>query len=412
MTRRLARAFAAAGWLVAVVAAVGAVALRVADPVPVVPNNLGFTDAAFVSFEFLGLAFASVGSLLVLRRPANAVGWVMVLIGVSHALTGVTGAVLASAVADGPAGAATAGVAAWLTTLFASTAILIFGLPLIFPTGRGQTPAWDRFIVVLAIGVTVVYGWLLLVQPGPLIMFPSITNPAGFGPNIRAALGAQEPALIASASIVVPVLAWSMVSRYRMSDAVGRQQIKWFMLAASAAVGAFSVTAIATALTGEAPEAGLVVFGFAGALVPVAIGIAILRYRLYDIDRIISRTLAYATITGVLAAVFTGVILVVGGLLTALAQGVVPSERDRTIAVAVSTLVVFALFQPVRRGVQRAVDRRFDRARYDADRTVDAFTARLRYDADLAAVSREIVVTRPSRSGPPARSSGCGGRGR
>ncbi len=105
---------------------------------------------------------------------------------------------------------------------------------------------------------------------------------------------------------------------------------------------------------------------------------------------------------------FTGVILLVGGLLTVLANGVVPSN---TIAVAISTLVVFALFQPVRRGVQRAVDRRFDRARYDAGRTVEAFTDRLRYDVDLAAVSQEIVVTataavRPTNAGVWLRRAG------
>ena len=132
---------------------------------------------------------------------------------------------------------------------------------------------------------------------------------------------------------------------------------------------------------------------FVGALIPVAIGIAILRYRLYDIDRIISRTLGYAVVTGVLAIVFLGVVLLLGGLLTIVAQGLIPSSQGRSIAVAVSTLVVFGLFQPVRRRVQRAVDRRFDRARYDADQTVRAFTGRLRNDVDLAAVTKEIVDT-------------------
>jgi hypothetical protein len=138
---------------------------------------------------------------------------------------------------------------------------------------------------------------------------------------------------------------------------------------------------------------GLALFGFVGALIPVAIGIAILRYRLYDIDSLISRTVVYASITGLLAAVFAGMTLLVSGLLTSLADDVVPSSQTRTIAVAVSTLVVFTLFRPLRRRVQRTVDRHFDRARYDADQTVRAFTGRLRRDIDLASVSQEIVQT-------------------
>jgi hypothetical protein len=130
----------------------------------------------------------------------------------------------------------------------------------------------------------------------------------------------------------------------------------------------------------------MAVFGFAGALVPAAIGIAILRHHLYDIDRLISRTFGYAVVTGVLGAVFAGLILILQGLLTAFTQG-------QTIAVAFSTLVVFALFQPVRRRVQRAVDRRFDRARYDADRTIQSLAGRLRAELDLTAVSQEIART-------------------
>jgi hypothetical protein len=159
-------------------------------------------------------------------------------------------------------------------------------------------------------------------------------------------------------------------------------------------IGGIGLVLGAATLSNEPPgQVGLSVFGFAGALVPVAIVIAILRHGLYDIDKIITRTLGYAVVTGVMALVFIGVVLLLLGLLTWVAQGLIPSSQGRSIAVAISTLVVFGLFQPVRRHVQRAVDRRFDRARYDADQTVRAFTGRLRHDVDLAAVSREIVDT-------------------
>jgi hypothetical protein len=148
-----------------------------------------------------------------------------------------------------------------------------------------------------------------------------------------------------------------------------------------------------------------------GPLVPVVTAIAILRYRLYEIDRIISRTISYAAITGVLAALFIGMTLLVGGFLTSVAQGAVPSSQGRTIAVAASTLIVFALFQPVRRRIQRAVDRRFDRARYDGQRLADAFAGRLRDEVDITTVKADLDATvraavRPTTLGLWVRGSG------
>ena len=171
-----------------------------------------------------------------------------------------------------------------------------------------------------------------------------------------------------------------------MSDAVGRQQLKWFVLAIFVALSGVSVAVFGALISKEPPEAGLALFGFAGAFIPVAIGIAILRHHLYDIDHVISRTLGYGAVTGVLAAVFGVVILSLQALLATFTQ-------RQTIAVAFSTLVVFALFQPVRRRIQGAIDRRFDRARYDADRTIESLASRLRADLDLATVSQEIART-------------------
>jgi hypothetical protein len=318
----------------------------------------------------------------------------MVLIGAGYALGGLTAAITFSAVADGPAGATTAGYAGWLTVLFTSIGGIVFALGLIFPTGRGHTPTWDRLIRLGAIGTPMLFVVLFLIRPGPLHVFDSIDNPLGFGPDLRPIFGPQVSRGIAgSAALFVPIVILSIASRYRMADAVGRRQLKWFILSLLVTLGGVGAAALGSAITDDPPEAGLALFGFAGALVPIAIGIAILRYHLYDIDRIISRTIAYAAITGVLVLVFAGVVLLAGGLLTTLAQGLIPSKQGQTIAVAASTLVVFAMFQPVRRGVQRAVDRRFDRARYDADQTVQAFTGRLRNDVDLAAVRQEIVDT-------------------
>jgi len=121
-------------------------------------------------------------------------------------------------------------------------------------------------------------------------------------------------------------------------------------------------------------------------LIPVAIGIAILRYRLYEIDRLVSRTVSWAVVTGVLVTVFAGAVVALQGVLDGVTQG-------QTLAVAASTLVAFALFQPIRRRVQSVVDRRFDRARYDAQRTVDAFAERLRNEVDLTTLRTALVAT-------------------
>jgi hypothetical protein len=394
MMRRLARPYAVIGLVAALVGGVGAITLRIVDPVPIIPDTLGFSDLALVGFEFLGVMFASVGALLVVRRPENAVGWLMVLIGAGNALAGLTGAVTVSAVADGPAGAATAGFAGWLTVLFVMIGALVIGLGFIFPTGRGHTPGWDRLNRIGAVIFLSMLVVLILFRPGPLQVFASIDNPFGFGPDVRSVLGPQISTLIAGSGLVfVPFLVLSIVSRYRMSDPVGRQQLKWFILALLVTQGGIAVAAIGAVMTDEPPAAGLVVFGFAGALVPVAIGIAILRHGLYDIDRIISRTIAYGAVTGILGAVFVGTILALQAVLA-------PFMKEQTIAVAASTLAVFVLFQPLRRRVQGAVDRRFDRARYDADQTVRTFAARLRGDFDLITVSAEIVGTASSAVRP------------
>jgi hypothetical protein len=383
--RRLAKPYAIVGWLAAVVGAVGGVALRIVDPVPIIPDELGASDLAQLGFDVLGVTFASVGALLVVRRPENAVGWWMVLIGASNALAGLTAAITFSAVADGPAGAATAGIAAWLTNLFIFLGSVVLPLGFIFPTGRGHTPGWDRFVRAGALTLLAMLVVFVLIRPGPLQIFASIDNPFGFGPDVRTVLGAPISTLIvASVAFLFPVLVLSLLSRYRMSDRIGRQQLKWFILALVVTLGGMMAAVIGALIGDEPPQAGMVVFGFAGALVPVAIGIAILRYNLYDIDRLISRSLGYAVITGVLAAVFAATAIGLSALLSSLAQG-------ESLAVAASTLLVLGLFGPLRRRAQAAIDRRFDRARYDASVTVQALTARLRDDVDIDRVQTDVL---------------------
>lgn len=393
-----ARIFAAAGLIATLVGAIGAVALRIVDPVPAIPDTFGFSDVALVAFEVMGVTFASVGSLLVVRRPRNAIGWCMVLIGIGYGLGGTSSAVTFSLSAIDTEWAREATrFAGWLTVFLTTLGGILFAVGFIFPTGRGHTPRWDRFVRIIAISWPISLA-MVVFQPGPLNIFPTIENPMGFGPDLRPLLGAQFSRIfLAGLPVALSALAWSLISRYRQAGVTERQQLKWFALAIGVCISGVSVAGVSAVVSNDPPEAGLAVFGFAGALVPVAIGIAILRHHLYDIDRIISRSIAYVIVTGTIGVVFAGLLLSLTGVMATVAGG-------ETIAVAGSTLAASAMFQPVRRRVQRQVDRRFDRSSYDADLTVRTFAARLRDDLDLSAVRAEIVGTASSAVRPTTAS--------
>jgi hypothetical protein len=374
-------------WLVSVVGALAAITLRIVDPAPLLADPLGFGDTALIGFEILGVAFATVGAVLVARLPRNAVGWCMVVAGVGHALAGLTAAAAATvsaATAPPPDWRQMTQVLAWLGLLFTISGTGgLAGLLFIFPSGRGHTARWDRFARALMIfGLTLLA--VLLFQPGPLQILPGIENPFGVMPDARPVIGMQlgKP-LLAGSYLLTPIGAWALVSRYRVASPVERQQLKWFGLSLTVTVGGLLASGVWSAGGERPPEVGLVVFGFAGALVPVAIGIAITRYHLYDIDRIISRTLTYAVVSALLFALFAMVNLglqwTLGGL-----------TRNQPALVAASTLAVAAAFNPVRTRVQGIIDRRFNRARYDAERTVAGFADRLRDEVDLPTLVGEL----------------------
>ncbi len=188
----------------------------------------------------------------------------------------------------------------------------------------------------------------------------------------------------------------SIIVRYRRSTGVLRLQLRWLVVAMTFVIGAVLAGLASLAIAGDA-IGGLawVPAIIAYPTVPIAIGVAVMRYRLLEIDRIVSRSVGYALVTGVLAIVFAGTILVLQAVLVSVTQA-------QTIAVAASTLAVFALFQPLRRRVQRAVDLRFDRARYDAERTSVAFAERLRNEVDMATVTADLRAT-VSRTMAPTR---------
>jgi hypothetical protein len=339
---------------------------------------------------------ATMGALLAVRRPRNPIGWVLLVMGLSYAaypfVTWYTAAALFVAADPLPAWRAVAWAGNWVWV--PSLACLGLAL-LLFPTGRPPSPRW-RPIAWVAVAATAAVMVLGAGQPGTLqaaafVTDPSVTarltNPLGVAvlpPRL------VEPILLAILATQV-LAAGSLLVRFRRSRGVERQQLKWVAYAAlllGLHQGGLALAHLA-GLTGPDWVAPLWVrlvenltFGF----LFVAIAVAVLRYRLYEIDRLINRTLVYGLLTALLGAVYVGIVLILGPLFGGIG-GEPPSW-----AVAGATLAVAALFGPARRRIQQAVDRRFNRRRYDTAKTIEAFTARLREEIDLDTLSAELLA--------------------
>jgi hypothetical protein len=262
------------------------------------------------------------------------------------------------------------------------TLVFVF-TPLLCPTGRLLSARW-RPVAVTAALTTVVIIALTALQPTLEVQGEEdmVRNPMGLGwvqDQGSTALGAVLLGLILVCAVAAAV---SLMLRFRRSRGVERQQLKWFTYAAALMVLFLLMTEYLL------PDTGVIdaFFGLLVALIPVSAGIAILRHRLYDIDRLINRTLVYGLLTVILALAYAVVVLVLGQLFGEV------GGNSPSWAVAAATLTVAALFQPARRRIQQAVDRRFNRRRYDAARTVEAFSVRLRDELDLDALSVELLA--------------------
>jgi hypothetical protein len=361
---------------VGTVAVAIAAALLVPDQVPV--------DMPLITLAVL--AMVTVGSVLAIRVPANAIGLLLVVsaLALGVEILGLAYSEVSFAVAGGSwPGTA---IAAWLysSLLAVPVVILVFTIPLIYPNGRLLSPRW-RWLVGL-VALSFVQSLAQAFRPG-IISDTNVENPFGIAALVPFLDAMKAPAF---GTFALPVLGGPIVSvviRFRRGTRAERAQLKWLVAATTAAVFAWSMVLVGegtglTVLTTVGWYGGLL--AFAG--LPIAIGIAVLRYRLYEIDRIISRSIAWAVVTGVLVSVFAVGVVALQQLLTGVTQG-------GTVAVAISTLVAAALFQPLRRRVQHAVDRRFDRAKYDAQQTVEAFAERLRDEVALDAVADDLHQT-------------------
>ncbi len=326
------------------------------------------------------LGCAAVGAVLCTRVPSNAIGWLFLVVALEAGVGQVCDVYAHRA---GPGSLAAGVIAGVLEPL---PLVFLPALLVLFPEGRLPSRRW-RWAAVAWVAMVVVVAADILATPGQLSTFSSgrlPDNPLAVGGRLGATIRGAGSVSFYLLIVVGVAAAVSLVRRFRGATAQLRQQLKWFaacaaLLALTIAAGPFGLW---TPWNGE-----LWVFAWELALtgVVIATGMAVLRYRLYEIDVIIRRTLVYSALVMVLAALYLGGILLIGrGLQTVTGQ-------SSALAVTVSTLAVAAGFQPLRSRIQRIVDHRFYRAKYDASDTLEEFTARLRDQIDLAALQSEVL---------------------
>jgi hypothetical protein len=386
-----ARAAALLAWSLAalsVVMFVAAVALTISSLYLAPATQPSSTGGAlgdlllFVPF----LAFPLVGALIASKRPTNPIGWICLAAGLFWMLIVLDDSIPGA----GPYPVWIDALIQWLWV--PPVGLLGIYMILLFPDGKLPSRRW-RPLAWFSGAVMVLASVALTFAPGPLEGHPGVRNP--FGLEGHPMLAQVLPGVIALLPICILASAVSLFWRYRHSGGEVRQQIKWVAFAASF-VGVMYLSAMVIGLF--APEATLgsgdvsllgdilldaVLLSYAG--VPIAVGFAVLKYRLYDIDFLINRTLVYGALTATLVAVYVGSIVVFQGFLRAL------TGQESQLAIVASTLAVAALFNPLRYRIQAFIDRRFYRRKYDAAKTLEAFSAKLRDETDLKALENDLV---------------------
>jgi hypothetical protein len=329
-------------------------------------NAETFDDAPLYAVaNVLGIALVPpVGALIAARLPANPYGWLLCAVGLLYAVVALLDGLRRTGV-----------IAGWVVGIlmvdaFAVVVCLLVFVLLLFPTGRlaGRGWRWVARAAVLLAGGTVL-GALVAPLPDEWAADSPWAVEGRTGELLFDVLDGAFTGLL----VLVVAAAASVVVRFRRAGEVERQQLKWFLLAAGVAAATIGIDVIGVPVD---PAVWAIVDAVSFALLPLSIGIAVLRYRLFEVDRVVSRTVSYGLLTGGLIGLYLLVVALLRPLLEPLTGG-------SSLAVAGSTLLVAAAFNPARRRLQAVVDRRFDRARYDAARAVDLFSARLRDQVDL-----------------------------
>jgi len=353
-----------------------------------VPTRGGPISNLFIAVALL--AYPTVGAIVASRRPKNLVGWILCGIGLLFGVKAFAEAYAYYALAAGP-GALPGGMymawfsaeLLWLPGLFLGSALLV----LLFPNGRLLSGSW-RAVVWLAVGGSAITALLFATSPGRISPY-RISNPFGIEGNLRSILELLGDLGMATLLVCCVLAVISVFVRLQSAEGEERQQIKWFAYAAAVLLSTFFLGlplagVIAAIGLGWAAPIPLVIGVLA---IPAAVGVAMLRYRLYDIDVVINRTLVYGLLTLMLALVYFGGVTATQALFTVLTG----QEEQPQLSIVISTLVIAALFTPLRQRIQSFIDRSFYRRKYDARKTLEAFSAKLRNDSDLDALSDDLV---------------------
>ena len=328
----------------------------------------------------LALAFPTVGAIIASRRPGNAVGWIFLTIGLCGGAEVFTVEYGIYALVTNPGSLPAGVIATWIGTWvwLPSVTLTITFLLLLFPHGRLLSPRW-RPVAWLAAALTLAGVLLLALAPWDLLD-PGVPARNPFGIEGLRNIGVAVPVPIFVLGIPTMLLSVaSLVLRFRRSRGEARQQLKWFAYA-----GVLIVCALFVPLLVPGNISSLLQLLVMPSL-PVAAGIAILRYGLFDIDRIINRTLVYGALTVTLVLLYLGSVV---GLQYAFRAF---TEDDSQLVIVASTLAIAALFGPLRRRIQAVIDRRFYRRKYDARKTLEAFSTKLRDETDLDRLGDELV---------------------
>ena len=359
---------------------VGSIALSRAagSTVPDRPFGGETNDASVVANLVTLLTFSVVGAIIASRHPRNTIGWLFCSVGVTIGLNSFAGDYAEYWLAGGTSMKSLAETAAW----FSSWAwILLTYVPttfllLLFPDGRLPSPRWRPVAWGAALGIAgSVAGYAL--EACPLEDFPQIVNPYGVDGPIVGMVGVAG-SIVAAGSLVASAI--SLIVRMRSAGSEQRQQIKWLAYGGTVVVGTICVSGLINLW--NVPVGNVALLGL-----PVFTGIAIVKHHLYDIDLLINRTLVYGSLTTMLVVVYVGGIV----LSQRVFVGLTGQEELPQLAIVASTLMIAALFAPLRRRIQATIDRRFYRRKYDSAKMLSVFSARLRDETDLGTLSDDLV---------------------
>ena len=339
-------------------------------------------DASYVVIALATvLTFTVVGAIVASRHPRNTIGWIFCTVGLVTGLDALAHGYTEFWLASGRGSRSFGETAAWFGTwawIFQTVALTF--LLLLFPDGRLLSPRWRPAAWCAGLGIS---GFVVsyALDAGPLADFPQVVNPYGVDSPLVRIVGITGAVLLVGSMVASAI---SVIVRARRAGRVERQQIKWLAYGGAVVVGAIFV---AGAISIWSVTVSIAVTNLALLGLPVFTGIAIVRHRLYDIDFLINRTLVYGALTATLALVYFGSVATAQAIFRAFTG----QQEQPQLAIVVSTLVIAALFNPLRRRIQSFIDRRFYRRKYDARNTLEAFSAKLRDETDLDALSDDLV---------------------